>query len=459
MTADSTDKTTVELRILGPLEIAVQPGGMRRLPTSLRARYILVIMAVEPEYGWREFIDLLWPDEAKNYDASRIRRSLNNRLYKELMKARQALELDRTSKFLHPHGGTVIRVFGDHVSVVSDFDEFHRLSASNDATDWHAALALVRGVIAARLPDDGVQQDWLDQQRQRQLEDISAIVARLHPNATATELDTLSRTVLDGRYDFAGPPSSPLPEIEPSIHQPGAGASQPQPGSRRTKRWRLASALAAGAVAAALAVVFASGGHKTASVPPVGAIVNTWTGKWSLRVPAAKASLAQISGGTATFVACNISARRQCRYLPSERTIHASIGDIIEFKDFLYDPQDEPVPYVKLWVSAGPAGKHASEELGVQILVAWPGQLEPEYVQAGNYGDLTIRLPTPGAYHLTYSPGSTILTSPYNRRLMFHLPDGVMEEGIGLEDLGSPPSCFQCAPAYSRVVSFRAKIT
>jgi hypothetical protein len=136
------------------------------------------------------------------------------------------------------------------------------------------------------------------------------------------------------------------------------------------------------------------------------------------------------------------------------------MGDTIEFKDFLYDPQNEPLPYVKLDAYSGPGGpgKQAAKELTMQVFVGWPGGVHGPSA-AGNTTDFTIHLPKPGDYHLTYVPGSTTLTSPYNPKLLFHLPNGIMEEGIGLEDFGSPSTCFECALAYSRYVNFQSKIT
>jgi hypothetical protein len=197
-----------------------------------------------------------------------------------------------------------------------------------------------------------------------------------------------------------------------------------------------------------------------ASIPPAGAIVNTWTGKWSLHIPTTRARLAQIDGGNNTFHACDLTIGRPCQYRPKEDSINARMGDTIEFKDFLYDPQNEPLPYVKLDAYSGPGGpgKQAAKELTMQVFVGWPGGVHGPSA-AGNTTDFTIHLPKPGDYHLTYVPGSTTLTSPYNPKLLFHLPNGIMEEGIGLEDFGSPSTCFECALAYSRYVNFQSKIT
>ncbi len=467
MADDRTGQTTIRLNVLGPLEIEPAPSDESSASPSWRAQQILAFMAVNKKCSHRELAEILWPDEAKNYGEARVRETLGVRLHGCLSEARKAVGLDGRSGFLKPHNRVVDRVAGDDVTVITDFDEFHRLAGSDKRTDWQAALALVRGVFAAHLPDDGVQRDWLTREREHQHQDIREVLERFHSDTTSDELETLCQDVLDQRYRAAKPAASPSRTEDNQRRQSAAPSEQsadaPMARGRSVTRRRLIAVLLAVCTVAAgiVALTLRSRPPSAAkSTPPVGAIVNTWTGKWTFHIPTATAPLAQVSGGTANLRACDLTARQPCKYLFKESSIRAHIGDTIEFKDFLYNPQDEPIPYVKLNVNSGPggSGKHEGEEIGVQFLAAWPEPHTVEY-PAGNGGDFTIHLPTPGAYHLTYIPGSTTLTSPYNRKLLLHLPDGIMEEGIGLEDLGSPRTCFQCAPAYSRIVSFRAKIT
>jgi hypothetical protein len=466
MVVQRASKMTIRLNVLGPLQIEPEASDKASASPSWRVQHVLALMAVKDRYSHKELIEVLWPDEAKNYGEAKVREALGVRLHGCLSDTRKAVGLDGQSGFLKSHNRVVDRVAGGDVTVIIDFDDFHSLAGSDKRADWQAALALVRGVFANGLPDDGVERAWLTRERDRQRQDIRKVLEQLHPNATA-ELDDLCQDVLDQRYRPAKPVTPPLRTKDDQRHQLVAPSEQaadaPTLRGRILRRRRLIAGLLTVCIAAAGIVISVLHSHRqsaTASIPPPGAVVNTWTGKWSFHTPTATAPLAQVSGGTASLRACDLTARQPCKYLFKETSIRAHMGDIIEFKDFLYNPQDEPIPYVKLTVDSGPggSGKHEAEEIGVQFLAAWPEPHTVEY-PAGNGENFTISLPTPGAYHLTYIPGSTTLTSPYNSRLLFHLPDGIMEEGIGIEDLGTPRSCFQCAPAYSRIVSYRAKIT
>ncbi|MFZ1990967.1 MAG: hypothetical protein WAW96_14490, partial [Alphaproteobacteria bacterium] len=59
---------------------------------------------------------------------------------------------------------------------------------------------------------------------------------------------------------------------------------------------------------------------------------------------------------------------------------------------------------------------------------------------------------------LTYIPGSTVLFDQMGR-VLAHLPDGIMEAGIALTDVGAPPSCSYCGNEYDRYVNFKVTVT
>ena len=228
MAGDQTSETTIRLNVLGPLEIALEPGGAVALPTSLRARHVLVVMAIEPQYRWRGLIEILWPEEART-NADRVRDALDNRLSKDLGNARRAFGLDRDSGFLYAHSGTVRRVNGDCVTVISDSDEFRRLAATDDRADLYAALALVRGVVATHLPDissDAEEEDWLAHQRQLQRKDIIHVLERLHPDASREDLEALCQDVLDRRYQ---PDESIVPEQQSRVIADTPPLADPEP--------------------------------------------------------------------------------------------------------------------------------------------------------------------------------------------------------------------------------------
>jgi hypothetical protein len=59
---------------------------------------------------------------------------------------------------------------------------------------------------------------------------------------------------------------------------------------------------------------------------------------------------------------------------------------------------------------------------------------------------------------LTYLPGSTVLFGARGE-VLARLPDGIMEGGIALVNVGAPASCSYCETEYTRYVNFKVRVT
>jgi len=162
------------------------------------------------------------------------------------------------------------------------------------------------------------------------------------------------------------------------------------------------------------------------------------------------------------LTACDLSAGVPCNYAQSA-PISARRGDTIQFDVRLYNQANVAIPYAKLLAIWSP-GKHEKEEIRVEMAIEWPMPPSTESGLVSSVDPINIRLPVAGAYRLDYIPKSTTLTGPVGR-FLYHLPDGILDKadalltkGIGLEDIGPPPSCVQCEIAYTRVVDFQARV-
>lgn len=480
----------IRLNVLGPLEIIREPGDVRALPRSARAKILLTLFALKDSYERLELVRLLWPNDKSIYTdpASSVQsvKAIDNRLDVELRKAREAVGLKADSGFLYAHQRVVKRTRDEGVRVTSDHDDFMAFSDSGDG--W-SALELVRDqVVHGLTPPRDADGVWLDEARTQQKKDIKSVVGHLHPKVTDQELDDLCEDVLKRRYfeiqtrplststaptakiDTAAETTKVASTMNVETIAPAASNKQQVPPRSTRNRLVARGRLLLGMSAAVIICVglglwsILATSSKAGSIPPLGAIVNAWTGRWTLH-QSHKLTVdggPQIAGGP-NFVACDTSAHVPCIYL---RTTHPSpivarVDDVIEFKQLLEDPDAEALPYVKLIVGWGPdENTHATNELAVSMSIEWPIAPEGEPMfPAGNGTPIKIRLPAPGAYQLEYLPDSTILTAPYEPKLLFHLPDGIMSTGIGLEDVGPPPHCFECAVEYSRIVSFKIRIT
>jgi hypothetical protein len=282
---------------------------------------------------------------------------------------------------------------------------------------------------------------------------------------SATNLDTSAQAIAEPVQPFAEP-SQAQPDSAPAIR-----AVEPSPGSSRLRdfasavirRWskrRTAVLLIAVAVVVGLVSWAPWSSSRGISIPPLGAIVNAQTGTWSLHVPITPAKYPAQIGGGPIFAAADLSTTR--KYAAHGEPLKVHIGDIIEFSVKLHDGSNDAVPYVKLNAEWHPqALEPPSRELYVDMTVRWPtqegGSTELGSQEATDVKPARIQLPAIGHYDLVYIPKSSRILNPESH-FSHSLPDGILGNGIALQDVGQPPGCFWCAEEYLRFVNFQAQV-
>jgi hypothetical protein len=218
----------------------------------------------------------------------------------------------------------------------------------------------------------------------------------------------------------------------------------------------IASALAAGLIAwlsHPASRPFAS----PRSVPPREAIVNAETGKVEFGVQAKpEVSSGSLAGGQ-VLAACVISKQQQCSYASM---VQAEVGSIVELDMMLFNGTTVPVHYVKLTSRSLP---HVRTKDGIKSIRVDVSAISPPVLHTSNLGNVLksdsvyVKFARPGAYYLSYIPNSTRLFGPEGR-LVHYLPNGIMQYGVALQDVGPPASCFLCNKQYERYVNFRLKV-
>jgi hypothetical protein len=485
MADDQDSATTIRLNILGRLELLRTPGSVLELPKSAAAHHLLALFAIKEQYGQQELVDILWPgrylDDNRQDEAEAIR----GLLARALSDARAALGLSANDGALQSRQGSVHRVRASApLKITSDLDEFRKLAGSDNAEDWRAAVALVRGPVAQYVPTSKRSKEWIDREQNRQKRETRELLARVDPTANSETLENQVHDVLDGRWTPVHDDieNAHIPEAPSEVGSSDAkvGSDTPTPTSaasdtlaklrhsrRFTKRRAITGSIVA-LVIATIIVVLSQSSHGKA-IPPLGAVVNAETGKVSLDVPPKKAHFPAQIGGGPIFHACNVATEKPCKWTLDAPPISAHVGSVIEFSLKLHDTSGTPVPYVKLHATwQGIKGLSASDvlhELEATVSVQWsdygsesidePGRMEGHGHSEVPY--VHIRLPYSGLYGLEYIPGSSKLLGSKGE-LIHYLPDGIMGYGIALQDVGSPVSCNYCASKYTRYVNFRVKV-
>ena len=296
---------------------------------------------------------------------------------------------------------------------------------------------------------------------------------------SATTLDTSAQQSVQTIPEPGQPPTSaqhestsPITTAETRSPEPFRLSDFASVVTRLRPKRQIAALLTAAAVAGIVIWAPWSSSHN-ASIPPLGAIVNAQTGIWSMDVPMTPAeSPTGVGEGGGRFRGCDVSTEHPCRYKANTPPLKVNVGDTLEFSAILNNGYDTAIPYVKLEAfanqishSSGPSiePRHAriSTELVVGMNISWPsvgelgaGPITTHHTQTN---DIYIQLPTPRNYGLSYIPGTS--TIHFSEPYFFHnLPDGIMESGIALQDVGQPKGCFRCDAEYRRLVSFRAKV-
>jgi DNA-binding SARP family transcriptional activator len=475
--------TTIRLNVLGGLEIE-RAGEPLPLPTTTAAHQLLALFAVKERYEDQQLVDILWPGRYLDDDRDDTAKAVRGSLDRAISNARTAVGVDASSGVLKRKAGIVDRVDGYDVTISSDLEDFRRLARSERPEDWRAALALIRGPIAQYVPTRKRSTDWIRREQSLQKEDIRKLLARLDPDASEETIENQAQDVLDGRWQamLEAPPAGrhrPAADDTETGSQLTNPVSTP-PGDASTKpgRWRsrkrygVAGLITTLAAVAALIVLSPPG--KGVSIPSEGSVVDAQTGAIVAHPVVTVSHLPAQIGGGPTFHACDISAPSPCGYGRYGRPpLNVKVGDVIAFRLVLNDGTSTPLNYVKLNASSVPAG-HVPDELGTELEVGmsvkWPESLgayeavsEPGRISGSRYhmpgiDPIYLQLPRAGHYGLAYIPGSTSLAND-EAHFFHYLPDGIMNYGIALENVGPPPSCFWCALQYVRSVYFHAKVT
>jgi hypothetical protein len=485
---DEQTPTIIRLNILGPPEIE-RDGEPLPLPDAAAAHHLLALLAVKDRYEDQHLVDILWPGDSLTDARIGVPKAVRARLDRAVSDARAALGVRASSGVLKRQHGIVHRVRGNDVTITTDLDDFHRLSQSDRADDWLAALALVRGPIAQHVPTRNMRRDWIADQEGFQLEQIAALLKRLDPDAADETIQHRVQEVLDGRWlppaaETNGPPEPDTATPTAAKRAPNVTVQSLPPSeldsSTNPKRQRLAKRYVASAVIAIVltlvGIVLLVYSARGTSTPPRGSVIDADTGAIVAHPKIATSKFpAQLEFGPLIFLDCDLSAGSCGNGHHGPTPLKVKVGDIVAFRVTLNDGTSSQIHYLKLEALSQrrifKALKVSSTELEVRMSVKWPEVLGPyevvnepgfihHHISGGNppIQPLYLQLSRPGDYHLVYIPGSTTLANK-ETHFSHDLPDGIMNEGIELENVGPPPSCFWCAQQYIRYVYFHMRVT
>jgi hypothetical protein len=200
-------------------------------------------------------------------------------------------------------------------------------------------------------------------------------------------------------------------------------------------------------------------------IPPPGTIVNAMTGDIVKKV--VNRTTPQVQELSAELRACDLSVTPPCHYNKPGEPVTVHIGDVVEFSLELFDHNNQPVPYLEMYTehTIGEIVRRANGSVfsrtygGLKMHVHWPTRPGENQVDAAPGEPVEIIYPTAAKLgDLTYIAGSTVLFGTKDR-VLAHLPDGIMEAGIALTDVGAPASCSYCETEYIRYVNFKVLVT
>jgi hypothetical protein len=192
------------------------------------------------------------------------------------------------------------------------------------------------------------------------------------------------------------------------------------------------------------------------AIPPQGTVVDAQTGEVAQRVTRQPNRQGTYISGGSLFRACNLATEDPCQYSPNVQP-QVWDGDVIRFGIRLHNPNEVPLPYTTLVMNRAAMGSSAPPYTYIQanLTIDWPE--DRKMPTAPIREELKLPSPVQGYASLAYIPGSTVLEDE-DSKFLAHLPDGIMEEGIALANLGSPASCFSCDMEYVRFVFFKARV-
>ncbi len=204
--------------------------------------------------------------------------------------------------------------------------------------------------------------------------------------------------------------------------------------------------------------LFGFSGHSSPKVvPPIGTVIDATTGQLVKHVSShTTPQFVQVGGGN-ILQACDPTTHPGCGVTGEEGApLRVHIGDIVEFSTSLFNPNDIPVPYLRMYAST--YGSSAGPGDWLTMSIRWPTQAG-RMRGPGRIDRVEVIYPHSVMFpSLTYIPGSTVLFKPHDQ-LLAHLPDGIMEGGIALTNVGPPTSCSYCEQEYQRHVNFEVRVT
>lgn len=190
------------------------------------------------------------------------------------------------------------------------------------------------------------------------------------------------------------------------------------------------------------------------TLPTPGTVINAQTGESTTSFQRSTPQNAQIEAGS-IFRACDRTTEHPCRWVHGSPAIRVHDGDLIEFGIRLNNGGEPAVPYARLtvalwgggWTSEGRDAMIAVLDLQYHSGISSGVEEEVKFDAGGGRGYTDIN----------YIPGSTVLQT-MNHRLLARLPDGIMDNGIALANIGSPQSCYYCDLKYRRLIFFQARV-
>jgi hypothetical protein len=236
---------------------------------------------------------------------------------------------------------------------------------------------------------------------------------------------------------------------------------EPTPPLRdRRRRVRLLVLLVAvvffAAVVAAVSGFFNIHGRES-PLPPIGSIIDASSGKASPKhtALASSASYGAIEGGN-ILRACDAAITQPCED-PAGEGIYAKPGDTLKFRLYLKNRFNGPIQLLKVRFTWEQQKSFAT------AAVDWTKAPSHHTAPDEAVDSIEISFTDHHGHQLIYIPGSSALYSISGegpRARLARLPDGIMSSnGIQLADFGPPASCFDCIPAYDRIIEFSARAT
>lgn len=197
------------------------------------------------------------------------------------------------------------------------------------------------------------------------------------------------------------------------------------------------------------------GSTATGSIPPPGAVIDASTGSVMRHVVHTTPQFVQVGAGD-IFRACDLTREHPCAWKADDATISARPGDVVDFAVRLNNGNDNAIPFARLYVR-----RYSSVGLlEARVTIEWPGSHQLYKPAPGVEDSAKISLSGgKGFTDLTYIPGSTSLLGSDDRRVIARLPNGIMDTGLKLGEIGAPASCFDCDSKSIRFVHFKARVS